>query len=41
MGAALLDTSNGGASRAQVLGMLARALRPGGALDVARRLDVS
>ncbi|MDQ3701162.1 MAG: aminoglycoside phosphotransferase family protein [Chloroflexota bacterium] len=39
--AELLDTSNGGASRAQMLGMLARALRPGGALDVARRLDAS
>lgn len=39
--AELLDTSDGGASRAQMLGMLARALRPGGALDVARRLDAN
>jgi spectinomycin phosphotransferase len=37
--AVLLDTADGGASRAQMLGLLARALRPAGALDVARRLD--
>jgi spectinomycin phosphotransferase len=39
--AAILDTAEGGASRAQMLGFLVRALEPGGALDVARRLDAN
>ena len=37
--AALLDTPDGGASRAQVLAFVVGVLRPGGGLDVMRRLD--
>ncbi len=37
--AAILDTPDGGDSRVQVLGFMTQSLSPGGALDVAHRLD--